>query len=126
MFSRSRTVLLADDLSVLRHKVRERFEDIGFIVVGEAENGSVAVALAREHHPDLVVLDLSMPIMNGLQVASEVIRALPRTIVILFTAYADSAIVQRKALAAGISRVVSKSDISKLIDDSQELTRHLN
>jgi len=125
MPARIYTVLLADNSPELRKIVRERYEATGFVVVGEAENGSVAIELAIKHHPDLIVLDLAMPVMNGLRATPELLRVVPKPIIILFTLYADSAAIRSKALAAGINQVVSKSDLTELIGKSQALTRDL-
>jgi CheY-like chemotaxis protein len=62
-------ILIVDDNPTIRHMLRMTFEDISGWAVGEAENGREAIDKARESKPDLIVLDLSMPIMNGLEVA---------------------------------------------------------
>src|SRR5260370_25552949 len=62
-------ILIVDDNPTIRHMLRMTFEDISGLAVGEAENGREAIDKARESKPDLIVLDLSMPIMNGLELA---------------------------------------------------------
>lgn len=123
MHARVWTVLLVDDSADVRRTVRERYQAIGFVVVGEAENGSTAIALAIEHRPDLIVLDLSMPIMNGLQAAHEIRRLLPTAVIILFTVHGDTKALHATALAAGISCVVAKANIEELIDESEAMLR---
>jgi CheY-like chemotaxis protein len=71
---------------------------------------------ATKHKPDVIVLDHSMPVMNGLQAAPELRRILPNTPIILFTLYVDH-ISAQDAMAAGISCVVAKSDLDTLINE---------
>ena len=104
------TILIADDSPFIRKalcSVFEREED--FDVCGEAENGREAVDKARELHPDLILLDLSMPVMNGLDAARVLKRVMPEVPVIMYSAYSDS-FTQREARSAGVSALVSKSE----------------
>jgi DNA-binding NarL/FixJ family response regulator len=80
----------------------------GWEVSGEAANGREAIEKAQELRPDLIVLDLAMPVMNGLEAARALKRLLPRVPVLMFTNF-DAAPLKREALAAGIRAVVSKS-----------------
>jgi two-component system chemotaxis response regulator CheY len=125
MAVRPRTVLLVDDSAELRRIVRERYEGNGFVIVGEAEDGSAAIGLAIKHRPDLIVLDLMMPVRNGFQTAPELLRVLPNAIVILYSIYGDSPSIQKRALALGIRAVVQKSDFTRLISESKALSRDL-
>ena len=59
-------IVLADDSGIVRHALRKIFEDSGWIVCAEAANGEEAIAKVQELRPDVVILDLSMPVMNGL------------------------------------------------------------
>lgn len=102
----TKSVLLVDDHELVRSLLRESFESAGF-VCGEAENGAHAVAQAEQLRPDLIVLDLSMPVMNGLEAAPLLKKKLPRTPIILFTMHASEVLTQ-VATAAGIAAVVSK------------------
>ena len=104
------TILIADDSPFIRKalcSVFEREED--FDVCGEAENGREAVDKARELHPDLILLDLSMPVMNGLDAARVLKRVMPEVPVIMYSAFSDS-FTQREARSAGVSALVSKSE----------------
>ena len=95
-------VLLADDSAIMRSMVRRLFESQpGFEVSGEAENGRDAVEKAENLKPDLIILDLIMPVMNGLDAAPLLKRLLPDTLIILFTQQEGSE-VERLAQAAGI------------------------
>jgi YesN/AraC family two-component response regulator len=83
-------ILLVDDNAIIRRMLRKTFEDTsGWEVCGEAENGRDAIDKERELKRDLIVLDLSMPIMNGLEAAPVVRRMLPTDPIILFTLYGN-------------------------------------
>ena len=76
---------------------------------GEAENGKEAIERVEELHPDVVILDLQMPIMNGLEAARRISRFAPNTAMVMFTMY-ESEQLWRDAQAVGIKGLVSKSD----------------
>jgi len=102
------TVLIVDDQAVVRAAVRDLFEThSGFVVCGEAENGLEGVAKARELRPDLVILDLSMPLMNGFEAARALRQILPDVPVFLLTAH-YSETTQQAAFDVGIRAVFSK------------------
>jgi DNA-binding NarL/FixJ family response regulator len=104
-----RSVLIADDNPYIRRAMRKLVETVGFDVCGEAENGALAVEKADQLQPDLVLLDLSMPVMNGLQAAPLLRKKLPVAPILLFTLYSDSSL-EQAALAAGVTSVVSKQE----------------
>ena len=116
-------VLLVDDSLAVRRSLCMIFESAGIEVCGEAEDGAKAIEQAKHLKPDLIVLDLGMPVMNGLQ-AAPILRAMhPKTPIILFTLYADS-VVEREAHLAGISSLVGKGDgASHLIDEANTLLK---
>jgi DNA-binding NarL/FixJ family response regulator len=115
-------VLLVDDNSVVRSLVRQLFElEPDFEISGEAENGRDAVEKAETLKPDLIILDLSMPVMTGLHAAPLLRKLLPDVRIILFTVQ-EGCGVERLASAAGIDAVVSKNQAaSKLILQAQAL-----
>jgi DNA-binding NarL/FixJ family response regulator len=78
-------------------------------VCGEAENGQIAVERVSQLTPDLVILDLQMPVMGGIEAARQITLASPHTIIVMFTMH-DSAQVEKDARAAGIAHVLSKVD----------------
>src|SRR5579863_94622 len=84
-----RRVLVADDHKIIRGYVRSIFEARGF-EVSDAENGAQAVEKAQELHPDLVVLDLSMPVMNGLEAARALKVMMPSLPLLMFTNHIGS------------------------------------
>jgi CheY-like chemotaxis protein len=115
-------ILIVDDNAVIRRMVRTEFEDIsGWEVCGEAVNGWEAIEKARELKPDLIVLDLAMPIMSGLEAAPVLRGMMPAVPIIMFTLH-NNETVEREAFAVGVSAVVSKAASMKtLVDQAQDL-----
>jgi DNA-binding NarL/FixJ family response regulator len=103
-------ILIVDDNPSIRYLLRVCVESkTGFPVCGEAGHGVEAIEKARALHPDLIILDLSMPVMNGAEAAVVLKRSMPQVKIILFTMHADNV---GKALSAavGIDLTLSKSD----------------
>ena len=92
-----RTVIIADDEPVVRMDLRETLEELGFQVAGEAEDGFDAVELCRRMHPEIVLMDVKMPVFNGLSASSVILREQLADCVILLTAYSDREIVEKAA-----------------------------
>ena len=114
-------VLIADDSQDMRQLLCRVFEaEEGFQMCAEAVDGADAVAKARTFHPDLIILDLSMPVMNGLLAARMIHREMPGIPIILYTLYAQ-AIQQSEASAAGIRRVVPKTEIMALVRHAHDV-----
>ena len=87
----------------------------GFALCGEADNGKEGIEVAKEIKPDLVVLDLSMPVMNGLEAAPHFKKLFPNAPIILFTVHASS-VLQQQAAQKGVDLVMSKYEgLSKLV-----------
>jgi CheY-like chemotaxis protein len=115
-------ILIVDDNASIRHILRAEFERRDW-KVEEARNGREAIEKAEESKPDLIVLDLAMPVMNGLEAAPVLRPMLPTVPIILFTLYADK-FLEREAISAGITVVVSKDAALKtLLNRAQELLR---
>ena len=103
-------ILIVDDSPLVRHSIRSCLEqNAGWTVCGEAENGQVAVEKVKELHPDVVILDLAMPVMNGLEAARQIKVVAPNTAMLMFTMHCCGQLV-KDAHAAGITNVVSKSE----------------
>jgi DNA-binding NarL/FixJ family response regulator len=103
-------ILIVDDSCIFRRKLREILgQEPGWQVCGEARNGSEGLEKARQLQPDLVVLDLSMPGMNGLDMAEEINQILPDLPLLLFTNY-DANCLKREGLFAGVRTTLSKSE----------------
>lgn len=94
-------VVLADDHSVVRQGLRVWLERSGWVqVVGEASDGRQAVALVEELNPDVVIMDIAMPLLNGIDAAAQIVRRNPETKVIILSMHADESYILR-ALSAG-------------------------
>jgi DNA-binding NarL/FixJ family response regulator len=117
-----RSVLIVDDSPVVRQALCELFtRERDFDVCGEAENGREAIEMARQLCPDLIVTDLSMPVMNGLEEARLLKQLMPAIPVIIYTAHND-AFVEKEARSAGASAVISKSEaIATLVETARSL-----
>jgi CheY-like chemotaxis protein len=119
----AKSILIVDDSLAVRTVTRLFLESQpGFEVCGEAVDGLDALEKARDLSPDLIILDLEMPRMNGLQAARELRTRMVRTPIILFTIYADE-VRPQEALAAGVSAVVSKTDLPVLQQHIESLFR---
>lgn len=107
-------ILIADDHALFRAGIRGIIEREGWIVCGEAHNGREAVAQAIVAKPDVVIIDVSMPELNGVEATRQIISALPDTKVILLTMY-HSEELARRAIKAGARGYVLKSDAGELL-----------
>lgn len=118
-------ILVADDHALLRRGLcAELAARPGWSVVGEAADGREAVKLAGELAPDIVILDLSMPLLNGLEAARQIRRISPRTEILVLTMH-DSEELVREVLLAGVQGYVLKSDASRVLARAVEsLARH--
>jgi len=116
-------VLLADDHQIMRQGLKSLLEREGFRVVAEAADGRDALRLAETSHPDVVILDLAMPGLNGVDAAREIARSSPKTKAILLTMHKEDAYVLQ-ALSAGVSGYVLKTQASAdLVQAIREVTR---
>jgi CheY-like chemotaxis protein len=100
-------VLVVDDTPVMRTEIRLLLEDAGLTVVGEAGHGAEGVMLARELRPDVVVMDVRMPILDGIAATGYITRELPDTRVIVFSAFEDDQLADA-ARAAGAADFLTK------------------
>jgi len=114
-------VLLADDHQILREGIRRGLESAGETVVGEASDGEEAVALARETVPDIVVMDLSMPVLDGVGATERIRRELPEVKVVVLTMHDDPERT-RAALQAGASAYLTKgTSFADVLDTLQRV-----
>jgi chemotaxis response regulator CheB len=116
-----KSVLVVDDNALIRQVLCRAFtSEADFEVCEEAENGQDAIEKAQALHPDLIVMDLSMPVMNGID-ARALKTLMPMVPVIIFSEYSD-VFSEKEAQSAGISALVSKSEnVSVLIDKARVL-----
>jgi len=115
-------ILIVDDNVVIRRSLRRILESIGeWKIVGEAADGREGIEKARELQPDLIVLDLAMPVMNGLEAARELNQIMPNVPLLMYSAFADK-YMEKEAFSVGIKAVVSKaSDMEALVRQAREL-----
>jgi AmiR/NasT family two-component response regulator len=113
-----RRVLLAEDEALIRLDLKEMLEEEGFEVAGEASDGETAVRLATELRPDLVILDVKMPVLDGLSAAEQIVAARLAPVVIL-TAFSQRDLVERAREAGAMAYLVKpfqKKDLVPTIE----------
>src|SRR3954447_1103949 len=116
--SRQRRVLVAEDEALIRLDLKEMLEEEGYDVVGEAGDGEEAVRLAEELQPDLVILDVKMPVLDGISAAEQIVgnRIAP---VVMLTAFSQRDLVERAVEAGAMAYLVkpfAKSDLIPTIE----------
>lgn len=104
-------VLLADDHELVRRGLKHVLRDTRYEVCGEAENGQQGVEQTLKLKPDLVLLDMSMPVMTGLQAARSIRQLAPKTKILIVTIHSSSQM-EQEALAAGADGYVTKMSAS--------------
>jgi DNA-binding NarL/FixJ family response regulator len=105
----SAQILIVDDSPFLRRSIRSSIEqNTDWEVCGEAENGQIAIEKTKQLHPDLIILDLAMPIMNGLDAARHIAGFAPGVDIVLFTMHGSSEL-SKYAELIGIKQVLCKS-----------------
>lgn len=110
----ARTVVVAEDEALIRLDIVEILKDQGFDVVAETDNGKTAVELAQKHHPDLVLMDVKMPIMDGITAAEEITKEQIAPVVLL-TAFSQKELVDRAVDAGAMAYVVKPFTPNDLI-----------
>jgi DNA-binding NarL/FixJ family response regulator len=109
------SILIVDDSAAIRRSLCGLLaEQPDWNVVGQAENGLEAIEKAQQLRPELIVLDLSMPIMNGLEAARELRKILPSTQILMLTNHALDGL-RGAAMAAGVQAVHSKDAVNELV-----------
>jgi len=118
------SVLLVDDHTVVRQGLRVLLsaeEDIE--VIGEAENGRQAVAAARKTPPDVVVMDVAMPLLNGLEATRQILRITPTTKVLVLTSYGDDECVEQLMKAGAVGYLIKQTAAQDLVKAIREVQR---
>ena len=105
-------IVIADDHTVVRQGLRALLEREGFEVVGEAPNGREAIRLCTTLHPEVAVLDLTMPLLNGIDAANEIVKSNLGTKVVLLTMHTEDHLVI-ESLRAGVKGYVLKTNASQ-------------
>lgn len=122
-----RTVLIVDDSAPMRLALRSIIDgEVGWQVCGEAANGAAGIAAAARLKPDVVVLDFSMPVMNGIEAGAQIRKLVPAARLLMITWFAVPAI-EEAAHLAGIEAFVEKGSRGKLLRALQqfELEKHV-
>ena len=105
-------ILVAEDEALIRMDLVEMLQEAGYTVVAQAANGEEAIALATEHRPDLAILDVKMPILDGISAAEKIISIAP---VLMLTAFSQRELVERARDAGVMAYVVKPFTIGDLI-----------
>ncbi len=109
------TVLLADDHTIVREGIRRLLElDCGVEVVGEAKEGREAVALAKKLRPDVVLMDIAMPRLNGLEATRQVLKDLPTAKVLILSAHNDDAYIENATKCGAVGFLLKQSSAQDL------------
>jgi DNA-binding NarL/FixJ family response regulator len=112
---KSAHILIVDDQAAMRKALRQLFAgEAGLEVCGEAQDGREAIEMAVRLKPDLITLDLSMPVMNGLEAARELRRALPTAHLVMVTAHSTPHL-EHEVRRAGVNAVIEKSALGTLL-----------
>lgn len=105
-------ILVAEDETIIRLDLIEMLTEAGYEVIAQAENGAVAIEMAQLHKPDLAILDVKMPLMDGITAAQEIIKIAP---VLMLTAFSQRELVERARDAGVMAYVVKPFSIGDLI-----------
>jgi len=109
------SVILVDDHTMLRQGIRRALESEGIKVVAEASDGAAAIRLALEHKPDVVLMDVSMPGMDGVEAARRLVEADGRQRVVMLTMHIDRDVIDRAIRAGAVGYLTKDSSISEVI-----------
>ena len=116
-------ILVAEDEALIRMDLIEMLQEAGYSVVGEATNGAEAIELTHQHQPDLVILDVKMPILDGISAAEKIIAIAP---VLMLTAFSQRELVERARDAGVMAYVVKPFTIGDLVPAIEiAMSRHL-
>jgi DNA-binding NarL/FixJ family response regulator len=109
------TILIAEDHTIVRQGLRRMLELEGDLeVVGEAQDGRQSVELAKKLHPDVVLMDITMPLLNGLEATRQVIKALPTTKVLILSAHGDLAYVTNAMECGAMGFLLKQSSANEV------------
>jgi two-component system, NarL family, response regulator DegU len=110
------SIVLADDHRMLRDSLRRLLEDHGFDVVGEAPDGAQAVRLVQALRPDVVLMDVSMPVLDGVEATRQISRLVPESQVVMLTMHADGDVMARAISAGAVGYLVKDCSIEEVVD----------
>jgi DNA-binding NarL/FixJ family response regulator len=118
------TVLLADDNRIVRREFRRILElEDDLEVVGEAKNGRQAVAMVKKLRPALVLMDIAMPLLNGLEATCQILKAVPATKVLMLSAHADDAYVEEATNSGAMGYLVKQTSAASVCPAIREVQK---
>jgi DNA-binding NarL/FixJ family response regulator len=118
------TVLLAEDHTIVREGFRKMLElEKDLQVVGEAQDGRQAVALAKKLRPDVVLMDIAMPLLNGLEATRQVLKAVPATKVVILSAHNDDAYVKNATDSGAVGFLLKQTSSHVVCEAIREVQK---
>src|SRR5664280_39044 len=118
------TVLLVEDHTVVREGFRKILElEDDFEVVGEAEDGRQAVAMVKKLHPAVVLMDIAMPVLNGLEATRQILKAVPGTRILILTAHNDDAYVKNATESGAVGFLLKQASARVLSKGIREVNK---
>ncbi len=115
-------IVVAEDEALIRMDLVEMLTESGYNVVGQASNGQEAIALVQEHEPDLTILDVKMPVLDGISAAEQIIHISP---VLMLTAFSQKELIERARDAGVMAYVVKPFSITDLVPAMEiAMSRH--
>ncbi len=118
------TILLVEDHMIVREGFQKMLElEADFHVVGEAIDGRQAIAMAKKLHPDVVLMDIAMPLLNGLEATRQILQAVPPTKVIILSAHSDDAYVESAIEAGAVGFLVKQTSSQSVCHAIREVQK---
>src|SRR6266478_9299000 len=116
MFMQKITVLLADDHTIVRQGFRALLQaEQDIVIVGEAETGRHAVQLAKKLEPDVVVMDIAMPLLNGLEATRQILKEVPSAKVLILSSYSDDEYVEQLTETGAAGYLLKQTAVTDLL-----------
>ena len=116
------TVLLAEDNGAFRKSLKSLLESDGEIkVIGQARNGLEAVRMNKTLHPDVIVIDIAMPIMNGLQATKQILETSPKTRILILSAHPDPEYIKQAVICGASGYLIKQSSTQVLAQAVREV-----
>ena len=114
-FTKIIPVLLAEDHMVVREGLKALLEAEGDIkVIGQAENGRIAVEMAHKLRPAVIIMDIAMPLLNGLEATRQILKSLPATKIILLSAHSDDAYIEQATALGAVGYLIKQTSLAAL------------